>query len=123
MLIAVFLIALTAAIVTGMLQINTEQLQLLSNQKSAAKARTIAEAGLNDAFAQLRADDNWDDGFESKSFENGQYTVSLSGSPPEITVQSEAITVDGFSASVDADITLSAATPHTIRVDNLRINE
>lgn len=123
MLIAIFLIALMAAVVTGMLQINTEQLQLLRNQAAAAKAEETAQAGLNDALAQIREDSSWNDGFDDKSFEDGSYTVTVSGSPPELTVRSEAVASEGFSATVEADITVSATAPHTIRIDNLKVNE
>lgn len=123
MLMTVFIIALMSAVVTGMLQVNTEQLQLLRNQVSAARSEEIAHAGLNDAFAQIREDNNWDEGFNNKSFEDGSYTVTVNGSPPELTVRSESLTSGGFSASVEADITTSATAPHTIRIDRLRINE
>lgn len=123
MLIAIFIIALMAAIVTGMLQVNTEQLQLLRNQVSAAQAEQIAQAGLNDAFAQIREDSGWDEGFNNKSFEDGSYTVTVSGSAPELTVRSEAVTSEGFNATTETNITVSAAAPHRIRINRLRINE
>ena len=47
LLIVIFATALLSVIVAGMLQLNTEELQLLQNQVYAAQAIAIAEAGLN----------------------------------------------------------------------------
>ena len=55
MLMVVFIIALLAAVVMGMLQMNTEEIQIAQNQIYAADALAIAEAGLNDAFAEIAA--------------------------------------------------------------------
>ena len=68
-LLVVFVVALLAAVVIGMLQINTEEIQIVRNQISAAKALCIAEAGLNDAFAQIRLDSGWTSGFLNKTFD------------------------------------------------------
>ena len=65
LLITIFVIALLAALVTGMLQLNTEEIILLHNHISAAKALAIAEAGLNDAFSELRIDSSWNSGLRS----------------------------------------------------------
>ena len=64
----VFVAALLAAIVTGMLQMNTEDIQVAQNHARAAEALAVAEAGLNDALAQLRADATWNTGYEKKVF-------------------------------------------------------
>ncbi len=56
LLITIFAVALLSAITIGILQINTEEIQLMRNQIYAAEAQAIAEAGLNDAFAEIRAD-------------------------------------------------------------------
>jgi len=55
-LITIFATALLSAITIGILQMNTEEIQLMRNQIRAAEALTTAEAGLNDAFAEIRAD-------------------------------------------------------------------
>ena len=57
-LITVFVIALLAVLTMGILQMNTEEIQLMQNQIYAAEALVTAEAGLNDAFAEIRADDD-----------------------------------------------------------------
>ena len=59
LLIAIFVTALLSAVVIGILQMNTEEMQLMLNQIYAAEALATAEAGLNDAFAELRADSSW----------------------------------------------------------------
>ncbi len=46
LLITIFVVALLSAITIGILQINTEEIQLMRNQIRAAEALAIAEAGL-----------------------------------------------------------------------------
>jgi len=131
-LMTVFVIALLTALTMGMLQMNTEEVQLMRNQIYAAQALAVAEAGLNDAFAEIRMDDKWDVGFE-KSFSfpgpvpitlSGKYTVTVSGTLPTLTIESTGNTGQGFIARVAADITVeSSGPPYVIRIDRLRINE
>ncbi len=123
MLIAIFAIALLSAIVIGMLEINTEELQLMRNQIFSIYALAIAEAGLNDAFAEIRSDDTWTTGFTDKSFNSGSYTVTVADALPNRTVTSTGISTEGFVARVEADITVGNSSPYVIRIDNLRINE
>jgi len=122
-LIAVFVIALLSSLVIGMLQMNTEEIQLMQNHVYAVEALAVAEAGLNDAFAQIRADDDWDAGFADKSFGAHVYTVKVSGTLPALTLESTATTSRGYEARVAADVTVGAANPYVIRIDSLRINE
>jgi Tfp pilus assembly protein PilX len=113
-----------SAVVMGMLQMTTEEIQLMRNQIWAAQALTIAEAGLNDAFAEIRIDDEWDDGFTNKAFNNGSYTTTVSGSLPNLTLESTGTSSQGFVARVTAEITVaSSGPPFVIRIDELRINE
>lgn len=115
----VFVIALLSALVMGMLQMNTEEIQLVANQINAAKAIATAEAGLNDALAEIRADSSWSAGFTDKAFGGGSYTVAVSGS----TLTSTGTSAQGFVARVEADITVGSSSPYVVRIDNLRINE
>jgi len=123
MLLAIFVIALLAALVCGMLQMNTEEIQLLQNHVYAAQAMAAAEAGLNDAMAQIRTDDDWTTGFTDKTFANGSYNVTVAGELPTRTIQSTAVTARGYTARVAADITVGTESPYAIRIDSLRINE
>ncbi|MHC4394204.1 MAG: hypothetical protein ACYS1A_00985 [Planctomycetota bacterium] len=130
-LVTVFVIALLAALTMGMLQINTEEIQLMRNQIYAAQALATAEAGLNDAFAEIRADSSWTTGFVDKSFLptlpppgfSGSYTVTVTGSLPNRTITSTGTTGQGFIARVAAKITVGTSSPYIIRIDELRINE
>jgi Tfp pilus assembly protein PilX len=119
MLIAIFAIALLSALVMGMLQMNTEEIQLMQNQIFAAQALTTAEAGLNDAFNELRTDPNWSAGFTDKAFNGGSYTVDVN----DPTITSTGTSSQGFVGRVEADITIGSTSPYVIRIDNLRINE
>jgi Tfp pilus assembly protein PilX len=67
LLLAIFVIALLGALATGMLQLSTEEIQIVRNQTCAAEALATAEAGLNDAFSQLRTDSGWSAGFIDKA--------------------------------------------------------
>ena len=119
MLMAVFVIALLAALVMGMLQMNTEEIQLMQNQIYAAEALAIAEAGLNDAFSQIRVDSGWSSGFTDKALNGGSYTVDVNGT----TITSTGTSAQSFVGRVEADITVGSSSPYVIRIDNLRINE
>ena len=123
MLIAIFAIALLSTLVCGMLQMNTEEIQLMQNQIYASVARTIAEAGLNDAYYELRSDSSWTDGFSSKSFNGGSYTVAVAGTLPSLTITSTGTSSRGFASKVEADVTVGGSSPYIIRVDELRVNE
>ena len=125
LLITIFVIALLSALVIGMLQMNTEEIQLMQNQIYAAQALVTAEAGLNDAFFELRDDDEWVGPLTDEPFNGGLYNVSVTGALPNLTIESEGISVQGFVARVRADVTVdtSDSSDHAIRVDNLRVNE
>lgn len=123
MLMAVYVIAMMSALVIGMLQMNTEEIQLMQNHVNLAGAVVTAEAGLNDAFYELRNDSSWTTGFTDKAFNGGTYTVTVSGTLPTLTVQSTGTSAQSFVARVEADVTVSTSSPYIIRVDNLRVNE
>ncbi len=133
MLITVFIVALLSAMVIGMLQMLTEEIQVMRNQIYAAEALATGEAGLNDAFAELRQDTDydewesggWDEGeLEDKSFAGGSYTVTISENLPNLTIESTGTSPQGYIAQVDVDTTVgTSGPPYAIRIDALRINE
>ncbi|MBC8481531.1 MAG: hypothetical protein H8D47_02570 [Planctomycetes bacterium] len=123
LLMVVFAIALMSAAVAAMMQINTEQIQLVQNRIYAAQAMTVAEAGLNDAFSVLRTNSSWDSGYNNKSFNNGSYKVTVTGSLPNLTIESTGTSQQGFVARAEANVTVGASSPYIVRIDNLRINE
>ena len=122
-LMTVFVIALLSAVVMGIAQMNTEEIQLMQNQIYAVHALATAEAGLNDAFSQIIEDLSWVDGFNNKAFNGGVYDVNVIGTLPNRTIESTGTTAQGFVAKVEADITVGSSSPYIIRIDNLRINE
>jgi Tfp pilus assembly protein PilX len=122
LIVVVFAIAMLTAFVAGMLQLNAEQIQLMKNEVFAAQALAIAEAGLADAFSQIRTSTSWPTSF-SNSFGDGSYDVIVTGSPPT-DVNSIGTSPQGFKARVEAEITIGGSTnPYVIRIDKLRINE
>ncbi len=86
------LVALLAATVMGHLQVNAEEIQLMQNHLHSIEAMVVAEAGINDALAQLRVDSTWNTGFADKPFSNGTYTVTIK----DATIQSAATTIGRF---------------------------
>jgi hypothetical protein len=120
LLMTVFVTALLAALVMGMLEMNSQEIQLMQNHVNGVEALAVAEAGLNDALAEVRLDSGWTDGFADKPFDSGSYTVSVDGA----TITSTGVTAKGFVARVEADITVSSSgPPYVIRVNRLGINE
>jgi type II secretory pathway component PulK len=122
-LIVVFAIALFTTITVGILVMTTEELQLMENQLYAAQAMCTAEAGLNDAFAQIRSSSNWTTGFTNKAFNSGSYTVTVTGTLPNRTITSTGTSSQGYMARMAADVTIGTSSSYKIRIDNLRINE
>jgi archaellum component FlaG (FlaF/FlaG flagellin family) len=116
LLIVVLLVALLAAVVMGHLQINTEEIQLVRNHTGGAETLALAEAGLNDALAQLRQDACWNTGFVNKPFASGSYTVVVNG----VTLTSTAVTSRGFVATMEAEV--AREPPGRVEVVKLRIN-
>ncbi|MHC4103602.1 MAG: hypothetical protein ACYSR9_01575 [Planctomycetota bacterium] len=123
LLITIFATVLLSAITIGILQINTEEIQLMRNQIYAVEAKATAEAGLNDAFSELRLDSSWNSGFSSKAYNGGSYTVAVSGTLPDLTITSTGTSAQGFVNRVEADISVGSSSPYIIRIDSLRINE
>ena len=120
LIMVVFVVALLGAIIMGMLQVNTEEIQIMQNHVRAAEALAIAEAGLNDALAQLRADSAWDTGLADKPFGGGVYTVTVDASQ----ITSVATSAHGYVARVKAEVTASpAGPPHRVNIDSFRVNE
>jgi type II secretory pathway component PulK len=120
LLMVVFLVALLSAVVMGMLQVNTEETQLMENYANAAQALAVAEAGLNDALAQIRTNAGWSAGFSSKSFAGGTYTVTVSGG----TITSTGTLSQGSTARVQATVTVaSGGPPYLIQISSCRVNQ
>jgi Tfp pilus assembly protein PilX len=123
LLITVFTIAVISVLVAGMLALTTEQVKLMNNQEGAAEAFEIAEAGLNDALAELRADWSWNSGFTNKPFAGGNYTIDVNSTNlPEICITSNSVTAEGYRTKLVANATINAKTPAAIRIDCLKVN-
>jgi hypothetical protein len=103
-----------------MLEITTEEVQLVQNHIYAAQALATAEAGLNDAFAELRANPAWNAGFTDKPFDRGAYSVAVNGS----ILRATGTTSRGYVATMEAQVTVAPdGPPHMVTIDRLRINQ
>jgi len=122
LLIVVFTIVLLTAFVVGMLQINSEQIQIMKNEIFTAQARAIAEAGIAHAFSRLRTNSSWR-GPDTNDFGNGSYTVIATGPLPVLDVNSTGISAQSFVSRVKADITVGSTKPYKIRINKLKVNQ
>lgn len=121
LLIVIFLASLMSILVVGILQVNTEELQLMRNQMYAAESLATAEAGLNHALSEIRLDDEWDDGFNDEQFNGGSYVVEVDGGEE---IESIGTSAQGFVTRITAEITVaSSGPPYVVRIDSIRINE
>jgi hypothetical protein len=119
LLVVVVLVALLAAVVMGHLQINAEEMQLEQNHLGGVQSLALAEAGLNDALAQLRRDPGWNVGFTDKPFDGGTYTVVVQAG----TVTSTAVTSRGFLARIEAGVAPRPGGPGgPVEIHRWRIN-
>lgn len=122
LLVVVFAAALLSAITIGILQMTTEEIQLMQNQIGAVQALATAEAGLNDAFARVRQGN--DPNIGGQPFDDGSYIVTVEASAiSDSLITSTGTTSQGFTARVAADVTIGSSSPYIIRIDHLRINE
>lgn len=115
LLMTVFIVALLSAVTMGLLMCNEAELQQMGNQIYAAEALAIAQAGLNDAFSELRDDSSWDDGFSDRNFADGSYSVIVADFdettdpiPPDVTDNELTVAVLGsLYPGVTRDFTVS----------------
>ncbi len=122
LLLVLFILALSAALITGMLQLTTEEVLQLRNQMELARALAVSEAGLHDAIAQIREDVSWNSGFSNKGFYEDSYTVTVTGTPPSLTLVSTGTTSSGYAARLEAQIRADVNPPHPITIQSIRIN-
>lgn len=151
LLMVVFVIALLSGIVIGMLQLNTEDIQIMRNHIHAAEVLAIAEAGLDDALSRLRTNADWRDGFQDKPFAGGAYTVTVGhpraapGIPARVALPQATATVaqgapfgaeadchvasvarssSGFVARIQAEVSVGTdGPPYDVAIDRIRVNE
>ena len=122
LIVVVFAAALLSAITVGILQMTTEEIQLMQNQVGAAEAIATAEAGLNDSFSRIRQGS--DPNITSQAFNGGSYAVTAGASAvSDLLITSTGTSARGFIARVEADITVGNSSPYVVRIDKLGINE
>jgi predicted PurR-regulated permease PerM len=121
-LVVVFAAALLSAITIGILQLNTEEIQLMQNQSGATEAMATAEAGLNDAFSRIYQGN--DPNIAGQAFNGGSYSVNAGASSvSDLLITATGVSSQGFTAKIEADVTIGSSSPYIVRIDRLRINE
>jgi hypothetical protein len=119
LLLVVFVIALLTTAVSGIIQLNTEDLQVMNNHLGMVQAQAIAEAGIAMAIARKRMHPDWDEGFQHRRLGEGFYSVAVEGDTLIATGRS----AQGYPVRLAVDITLVDNTPPCdIRVDAVRLN-
>ncbi len=119
----VFIVALISAVTVGILEINTEEIQLMQNHVHIAEALAIADAGIEDAIMNLRQDKDWQEGFQAKPFAGGRYTVDLRKTGKVITISSLGTNASGSKARIETDVSITGSqAPYTVAVQAVRIN-
>ena len=108
LLVILFLMALTAPLLCTAFEGQAMGLRCVHNDISARNALYIAEAGVNDAIAQILLDPSWRTGFSNKEFPAGSghtYTVTVQDTTDnKIRITSTSQTADGFSRTITAII-------------------
>ena len=103
LLIVLFLMALTAPLVAMLLDTHTTQIRCVHNHIEGTAALYVAEAGVQDAIAELLANPSWRTGFVDKPFPadlGHTYTVTVADDGGEVVVTSTATTTGGYTKTV-----------------------
>lgn len=120
LLVTVFLVAFSALLVTGLLHGLTTDLQISHNHIWSTKALYIADAGIEHAIRELRADSNWR-GPYTEVFPAGsasQFSVSVTPSGSSLIIDSSG-TSGGFTRTIKADLRLAVTSPpYPVKVFN-----
>jgi hypothetical protein len=99
MMTALFVMALTAVLVIGILDTEAAHFAALKNTTDYDRARYLAEAGLAHALAQLEHDITWRDGISTTEFPSGSgdtYTASVTDGADAMVI----ITAAGTSGNI-----------------------
>ena len=108
LLLVLFLMAITAPIVGMLLDAHTTHIRATHNHIEGMTALYVAEAGVQDALAELYAHPAWRDGFTDKTFADGiahSYTVTVEDiGGGSIRVTSTGQTAGGYAKTVIATL-------------------
>lgn len=112
LLIVIFTMFIVSSLVVIALETTTTEMAITRNTMAMSKALYVADAGIQHALANLRADRTWRDGFPIPGVEfppgsGFRYVVSVvDGAGGEVIVTSTG-TVDGLPKTVRATISLA----------------
>ena len=138
-IIVIFVIAMLATITMGILQMNTQELNLVRHRIYAAQALALAEGGLNMAMAEIRNDSTWTSETlditglvgssewwttletHGTSFGDGFYATSYDGN--DVTITAGVDSWRGYTSKIEAQVTVTSTAPHIIRINNYKVNE
>jgi len=124
-LIVTFVIALLAMVAMGILQMNTQEIQLVQHRLFAAQALAAAEAGLNEAMAEIRQDSSWHRKLPNvpPSGSVGKGSYKIRGDGDKLIITGTVTDWLNYTAKVEAEVTISNDQPCIIRIDKYIVNE
>lgn len=119
LLMMVFLVTFSTLFVGALLRSHTSDLQIARNHIGSMKALFVADAGIEDAIAELRNNFSWSSGFSNKTFPAGSgshYSVSVTNNHPKVVITSIG-TADGFVRTIEIELNIVETTaPYPVRV-------
>jgi type II secretory pathway component PulK len=107
-MVAIFVGAVTSGIVASICDTTTLQYTANRNTQAWDKARFLAEAGIQHAYALLEADNTWRTGITSTQFPSGSgdtYAVTATGSSGSNVVLTATGTSSGVTRTIQATVT------------------
>jgi hypothetical protein len=123
LLLTVFAIAFATLLVGALLNAVGTDLQILRNHLGSTEALCVADAGVADAIAALRANFTWSAGFAAKEFPAGSgstYTVTVVNTHPTVAITSTGL-VRGYQRRIVANVFIAkTSAPYPIRVTGWR---
>ncbi len=119
LILMVFIVAMSTLFVGALLRSHTSDLQITRNHLNSMKALFVADAGIEDAISELRADFTWNAGFTDQIFPSGdssKYTVSVVNNHPLVVITSTG-EANGFIRNIEVELNIVESTaPYPVRV-------
>ncbi|MFH1613917.1 MAG: hypothetical protein ABIG61_02380 [Planctomycetota bacterium] len=141
LVITVFVIALLSTVIMGMLRMTAQEIQIAQNRIYAAQALALAEAGLNQALAEIRLNKSWytstvlqelddiisyqyDDFVRivDRTLGNGSYQIYSDGQD-HLLITARTTLWQNYTASIEAELTIGDEFPFIIRIDSYKVNK
>ncbi len=125
-IVVAFVAVLVGLLTVSMLMLLTADTEEVQNHRGSVRALAIAEAGIENAIQQLRANASWNAGFSNVVFPAGSsstYSVTVDNSQyPDVTLVGTS-QVDGFTRQLTVTVVVSGPptpAPYPVRIKSWR---